>query len=88
MAHSSNERGKFFECLRARKEGAGFKHCAKAGGLLGPQVGAQVQYSDTGREEESDGFLPDGLFKGGWIHEAERELGPIESVVAPRLNFA
>ena len=31
-------------------------------------------YSD----EESDKFIPDGLFKGGWIHDAGRELGPME----------
>ena len=31
-------------------------------------------YSD----EESDKFIPDGLFKGGWIHEAGRELGLME----------
>jgi RNA polymerase sigma-70 factor (ECF subfamily) len=31
-------------------------------------------YSD----EESDRFIPDGLFKDGWIHDAGRELGPME----------
>jgi RNA polymerase sigma-70 factor (ECF subfamily) len=31
-------------------------------------------YSD----EENDRFIPDGLFKGGWIHDAGRELGPLE----------
>ena len=31
-------------------------------------------YSD----EESDRFIPDGLFKGGWIHETGRDLGPME----------
>ena len=31
-------------------------------------------YSD----EESDKFIPDGLFKGGWIHDVGRELGPME----------
>ena len=33
-------------------------------------------YSD----EESDRFIPDGLFKDGWIHE----LGPLEKFPAPR----
>jgi RNA polymerase sigma-70 factor (ECF subfamily) len=31
-------------------------------------------YSD----EESDRFISDGLFKGGWIHESGRDLGPLE----------
>ena len=31
-------------------------------------------YSD----EENDKFIPDGLFKGGWIHDAGRQLGPME----------
>jgi RNA polymerase sigma-70 factor (ECF subfamily) len=31
-------------------------------------------YSD----EEGDRFIPEGLFTGGWIHEAGRELGPME----------
>ncbi len=30
------------------------------------------------QEEESDRFIPDGLFKDGWIHEAGRDLGPME----------
>lgn len=31
-------------------------------------------YSD----EESDRFVPEGLFKGAWIHDAGRDLGPME----------
>ncbi len=31
-------------------------------------------YSD----EESEHFIPDGPFKDGWIHEASRDLGPME----------
>jgi RNA polymerase sigma-70 factor (ECF subfamily) len=30
------------------------------------------------QDEESDRFIADGLFKGGWIHEAGGELGPME----------
>ena len=30
------------------------------------------------QDEESDRFIPDGLFKGGWIHESGRDLGPME----------
>ncbi|MEO8429652.1 MAG: sigma-70 family RNA polymerase sigma factor [Verrucomicrobiota bacterium] len=29
-------------------------------------------------DEESDRFISDGLFKGGWIHESGRDLGPLE----------
>lgn len=30
------------------------------------------------QDEESDRFIPEGLFKGGWIHETGRDLGPME----------
>ena len=30
------------------------------------------------QDEESDRFIPDGLFKDGWVHETGRELGPME----------
>ncbi len=30
------------------------------------------------QDEESDRFIPDGLFKDGWIHETGRDLGPME----------
>lgn len=30
------------------------------------------------QDEESDRFVPDGLSKGSWIHDAGRELGPME----------
>ena len=30
------------------------------------------------QDEESDRFIPDGLFQGGWRHDAGRELGPME----------
>ena len=29
-------------------------------------------------DEESDKFISDGPFQGGWIHDAGRELGPME----------
>ena len=29
-------------------------------------------------DEESDRFIPDGLFQGGWIHDTGRDLGPME----------
>lgn len=30
------------------------------------------------QDEEKDRFIPDGLFKDGWIHEKGRDLGPME----------
>lgn len=29
-------------------------------------------------DEESDRFVPEGLFKGAWVHETGRDLGPME----------
>lgn len=29
------------------------------------------------QDEESERFIPDGFFKGGWIHEPDRNLGPM-----------
>lgn len=33
---------------------------------------------DFYQDEESDRFIPEGLFKGGWIHDPNRNLGPME----------
>lgn len=30
------------------------------------------------QDEESDRFIPDGVFKDGWFHETGRDLGPME----------
>lgn len=35
------------------------------------------------QDEESDCFIPDGLFKDGWIHEKGRDLGPMEWSTGP-----
>lgn len=35
------------------------------------------------QDEESERFIPDGLFKGGWIHEPARNLGPMEWSAGP-----
>lgn len=33
---------------------------------------------DFYQDEEGERFIPDGVFKGGWIHEPGRNLGPME----------
>ena len=44
------------------------------------KAGRETSFTDLEfySDEESDRFIPDGLFKGGWIHDAGRELGPME----------
>ena len=44
------------------------------------KAGRETSFTDLEfySDEESDRFVPDGLFKGGWIHDAGRDLGPME----------
>ena len=44
------------------------------------KAGRETSFTDLEfySDEESDRFIPDGLFKGGWIHGAGRDLGPME----------
>jgi RNA polymerase sigma-70 factor, ECF subfamily len=44
------------------------------------KAGRETSFTDLQfySDEESDCFVPDGLFKGAWIHDAGRELGPME----------
>ena len=44
------------------------------------KAGRETSFTDLEfySDEESDRFIPDGLFKGGWIHDAGRDLGPME----------
>jgi RNA polymerase sigma-70 factor (ECF subfamily) len=39
------------------------------------------------QDEESDRFIPDGPFQGGWIHESGRDLGPMEWSTDPGANL-
>lgn len=44
------------------------------------KAGRESSFTDLQfyQDEESHCFVPDGLFKGGWIHEPGRDLGPME----------
>lgn len=44
------------------------------------KAGRETSFTDLQfyADEESERFISEGLFKGGWIHEAGRDLGPME----------
>ena len=39
------------------------------------------------QDEEKECFIPDGLFKDGWIHQPDHDLGPMEWSTGPGANL-
>jgi len=60
----ASERGRFFECSRSSKEGAVLIGRARTRGLLGSQVGIEIQYGDSGREKKKCLFCVHGTLFG------------------------